>query len=31
MQIASILQPEENVVYVINKFKEQLKLSCEEI
>ena len=29
MQIASILSPDENVIYVVNKFRDQLPLSVE--
>jgi hypothetical protein len=29
MQIASLLSPDENVVYVVNKFRDQLPMSVE--
>lgn len=29
MQIASLLTPEENVIYVVNKFRDQLPMSVE--
>jgi hypothetical protein len=31
MQLAQILSPEENLTYVMDKFKELLPESCEEL
>jgi hypothetical protein len=31
MQLAQILSPEENLTYVMGKFKELLPESCEEL
>lgn len=31
MQLAQILSPEENLTYVMSKFKELLPESCEEL
>lgn len=31
MQLANILEPEENISYVIGKFKEHLVETCEDL